>query len=298
MDILSHTAGGDNDPVVNDKIIHKSTDMTLIINMFIEMLWLMTGSYEDVYVFGSVARMIATNAPVYENCDLDIHVDHNIDSFVIEIKKLIKIMNLNQKSTLTIKNFIKSDFKNTIYPNSIHYVFKLNYVNSIGKEKSFPVDIVSGIFLPPLNSWEIFQVRENGCTIRTDFPSSLNFMGAVKMVREKEILVFRGTESNFVNSVLRHISLIKKNPDAKFVPSWTINQDKAYKSVIPVYIKKLSNDAMCCICQLNCQETNSHNKYVFQSHCGHIICCECIINLIKHTNGLRVPCPMCRSIMQ
>lgn len=313
MDFNKEKTGDVNVKAVENTANKEFTDM---VNIFIQMIWLMSKRFGDVYIFGSIARMIATNVEIYHpDSDIDVYVSKNIGIFIKEIKQMIKMFNLFDKKNLVFTKLTEVDVTTTRYSNSEHYICKLNYLDEYGKQKSIPIDIVTGIVHPPINSWEIFELREQGYTIRNDimlFDNTINFMSVVKQIMNREVLVFSSVScKNLEKTISRFKKLLIKYPDISFVPSWEHDDKLSKKRIIPISITKLQEDTCCCICRekvntfgsssdsgSGSDNTNEQIPYLLKTHCTHLMCFNCISRLIENTpERENTKCPMCRRIL-
>lgn len=267
--------------------------------------------YGNVYIFGSVARMLAmgdTNIPF--GTDLDIYVEKDMFLLLKDIEIFIDnltMMNFNQTpiKSLKKKGVVRADYGDLI----THYQYEM--ICEINQKRfSIDIDFVSGRIHQPLCSFEVFKYNLDGPSLRINtFQTS--YFGELMRVKRGEVLMFKSTFNTipFFKKVERIDKLLAKYPSITFKREWDKDDSNDEKSVFPIhrvsYEKDTGKNACCCICQVPSNEVaddTRHKDFILETHCGHLMCFECantFCNTID-SRGMREidhRCPMCRQYL-
>lgn len=305
-----------------DDEYEKEEEYSTMMNIFIKLIFMIFESknynYDSVYIFGSIARMIATSRKIFNiKSDIDIYIGSSVDSFIEEIKERIKIMNLMHHKTSVFTKFVVENQKNinSRYSTNIlgNYKYKLHYIDSKGRNGVIPVDFATGIISKPICSWELFKYNSDGCTLRYIKGKEYNYMEAINDIKHNKCIVYPPTEYYTTNGdpyikrrIERYVKLIDKYPFVNFLPKWEEEDDISYKTIFPIkrisYKEKYGKDAECCICKKETDEDDDENEIhpdmILLTACNHIMCFNCTLEHVKIcVNSMTHNCPICRSTL-
>jgi predicted nucleotidyltransferase len=296
-------------------------EYSTMINIFIKLIFMIFKNsirYDSVYIFGSIARMIATSQTTYhKKSDIDIFVACSVDLFIEEIKERIEIMNLmNHKTSVFTKFVVEKEKKNeSRYSTDIlgNFKYKLHYIDSKGRKGIIPVDFATGTITKPICSWEIFKYNLDGCTLRYIKGKNYNYMDAINDIKHNKCIVFpptrekrEGGDTYIKKRIERYIKLIDKYPFVNFLPNWEDEDDISEKTIIPIkrssYKEKYGEYAECCICQKKQDEYDDdseiHPNLILVTACNHTMCFNCTLEHVKiFSYSKKHRCPMCREFL-
>jgi hypothetical protein len=265
-------------------------------------------NYGSVYLFGSVARMLAAgDISIPMGTDLDIYIEKNINALLKDVNNFIDNLTMMDFNQTAIKSFKRKSVVISDYGDFItHYKYEL--MCEINHNKfSIDIDFVSGSIHRPLCSFEVFKYDLNGPSLRVS-SSQTSYFEELMRVKEENVLIYKSSFNTipFFKKVERIDKLLAKYPSISFKRDWEDDDDKDDKSVFPInrvsYERETGNDAICCICQTPSSEVSDdtrHKDFILETHCGHLMCFECANSFCNtiHENGRRERyhrCPMCR----